>query len=211
MTIAVIGHGRSPEGKRWGRKIDSCCTVVRMWDHEWQAPIDYGEKYDYGLFVLTPKGLHVFTEHNKNNPNRGWLAYMGKPVTGKLPDKTQLIDTSNWVTEAQAMGGAGLSGRLTLTRGCVAAAWAIALAPKSMAVVLVGFDNVRAKLNRPIEESFAPEYWALYNSRFVGKLDKTYPVGGAKTQTHDMAIELPLLNKLASERGVDLWHAEDRW
>lgn len=212
MTIAVIGHGRSPEGQRWGSRIDSCCTVVRMWDWQpWQKSTDHGEKYDYGLFVLTPKGLSVFNDHNKATPCRGWLAYMGKPVTGKLPDKTLLVDPTPWVEEAQAMGGAGLSGRLTLTRGCVAAAWAITLAPKAEPVVLVGFDNVRAGTNKPVEESFSPEYWRLFNDRFASKMDKAYPTGQPKTATHDMAVEPHLLAKLAGERGVDLWYAQERW
>lgn len=217
MTIAVIGHGRSPEGKRWGSKIDCCATVIRMWDYlPWQHPIDHGTKYDYGLFVLTPKGLGVFTEHNRGTPNRGWLAYMGKPVSGRLPDRTTLVDPASWVALGQEMGGAGLSGRLTLTRGFVAAAWAITQARggyglQSEAVVLVGFDNVIAGLNQSIAESFHPEYWRLFNERFEGKLDKSYPIGTAKTETHDMSVELPLLKVLADQHKVDLWLAQDRW
>lgn len=214
MTIAVIGHGRSPEGQRWGSRIDACHTVIRMWDYwPWQRACDYGEKYSYGLFVLTPKGLQVFTQHNQQTPSKGWLAYLGKPTSGKLPNHVpvEVIDPTSWVEQGQAMGGVGLSGKLTLTRGCVAAAWAICLAPYADKVVLVGFDNVLAMTNRPIEESFCPEYWRMFNGRFDNKLDKAYPTGQPKTETHDMNIELPLLQKLARERGIPLEFAQEVW
>lgn len=214
MTIVVVGHGRSPEGKGWGSKIDQCSTVVRMWDwHPWQGLCDYGEKYDYGLFVLTPKGLYVFEQHSKLTPSRGWLAYVGKPVSGKLPNgvPTELIDPTSWCEMGLALGGAGFSGRLTMTRGFVAAAWAIGKAKPREPVVLVGFDNVFAGINKPVEESFCPEYWRLFNSRFEDRMAKVYPVGSAKTETHDMSIELPLLYRLATERAVRLVSATEIW
>lgn len=211
MTTVVIGHGRSPEDRHWGSKIDSCKKVVRMWDWQWQNPIDYGNKYDYGLFVLTPKGLQVFTRHNQETPARAWLAYFGKPTSGLLPNgvPVEIVDTTPWVEIAQAMGGVGISGRLTLTRGCVAAAWAIANEPSR--VVLVGFDNVHCGINRPVEQSFCPEYWNLYLSRFKPDTEKVYPIGSAKTATHDMAVELPLLKQLAENYRVELVFAQDIW
>lgn len=211
MTTVVIGHGRSPEGQRWGSKIDSCKTVVRMWDWEWQNPCDYGDKYDYGLFVLTPKGLRIFTDNNVGAPTRGWLAYFGKPTGGLLPNgvQTEIVDTTPWCEMAKQMGGAGLTGRLTLTRGCAAAAWAIEHEPTR--VILVGFDNVKCGINRPIEQSFCQEYWSLYMRRFKPDATKVYPIGLSKTATHDMAIELPLLRSLAEKRGVELLFANDIW
>lgn len=217
-TTVVVGHGRSPEGKGWGSRIDSCCTVVRMWDwHGWQSLTDYGERYDYGLFVLTPKGLPTFIKHRKAIPSRGWIAYLGKPVSGELPTYAgltlELVDPQSWVAYGQEIGGAGLTGCLTLTRGCVAAAWAISKAPKDRVdrVVLVGFDNVLAQTNKPVEESFCPEYWKLFNSRWESKMDKAYPVGQPKTATHDMSIELPLLQHLAQQRNVRLEFAQEYW
>jgi hypothetical protein len=205
MTTIVIGHGRSPEGRGWGGKIDSCEIVIRMWDWRWQPFIDYGSKYDYGLFMLTPKGIQIFNEYNETKPQRGWLAYMGKPTPlGLLPKgvPVELVDTAHWVDAAVAMGGAGLSGKLTLTRGTAAAAWAIQ--EEKERVILVGFDNVACGINRPIEESFCPDYWNLYMGRFDQGKDKYYPIGQSKTATHDMAVEMPLLQKLASRRGVRL-------
>lgn len=210
--IAVIGHGRSPEGKRWGTQIDACATVVRMWDNEWQPFEDYGKVYHYGLFVLTPKGLGLFEKHNKRTPRYGWLAYKGKPMgVCTLPNNTKVIDPVVWTDKAMRMGGVGESGKLTLTRGCVAACWAIEHASTGEPVVLVGFDNVLCGINQPVEKSFCPEYWALYMSRFTPNTDKVYPIGSSKTATHDMNVEFPLLKELARERMVDLQVAEDVW
>lgn len=212
MTIVVIGHGRSPEGKRWGSRIDRCETVVRMWDWTWQPWGDYGSAYHYGLFVLTPKGLRIFNQYVKSYPSRGWLAYFGKPTSGVLPAPVEILDNERWNKIAIEMGGSGLSDKFSLTRGCAAAAWAIETASKGCKrVILVGFDNVQAGLNKPIEESFSPEYWALYMSRFKPDVDKVYPIGTAKTATHDMAIEFPFLQRLASEHNVKLELAQEVW
>ena len=210
MTAVVIGHGRSPEGSYWGSRIDSCQTVVRMWDWTWQNPVDYGEKYDYGLFVLTPKGLRIFTDFNRGTPSRGWLAYFGKPTSGVLPNgvRTEIVDTTRWCDICRGMGGAGLTGSLTLTRGCAAAAWAIEHYKR---VVLVGFDNVRCGVNRPIEQSFNPEYCSLYMSRFKPDTTKVYPIGSSKTATHDMAVEWSLLCHLAELNRVELLLANEVW
>lgn len=209
MTTVVVGHGRSPEGKRWGNKIDACKKVVRMWDWQWQDDADFGNKYDYGLMVLTPKALGIFHLHNKRIPNRGWLVYYGKPTAGVLPNPPpcEILNTPVWVQQGREMGGLGLTGELTLTRGCAAAAWAI---QNDSRVVLVGFDNVRCGVNKPVEESFDPVYWNLYTGRFKDQ-SKYYPVGGTKTNTHDMAIELPLLKALAREAQTELLFAEDIW
>jgi hypothetical protein len=127
---------------------------------------------------------------------------------------TEIVDTGPWVQVAATMGGAGLSGRLTLTRGTAAACWAIA--HEKDHVVLVGFDNVKTGINAPIEQSFHPDYWESYTQRILfnkpeseGK--KHYPIGGSKTATHDMAVEGPLLRKLAKDKGVVLSYAEDLW
>lgn len=210
MTIAVVGHGRSPEGRRWGYNIDACKTVVRMWDWHWQNECDFGENYDYGLLVVTPKGLSIFNAHNKKIPRRGWLVYLGKPTAGVLPNerRCEILDTATWVDLGRRLGGAGLTGELTLTRGCAAAAWAI---QRDNRVILVGFDNVKCGINQPIENSFNPDYWNMYISRFKNDTTKHYPIGSSKTNTHDMAIELPLLKHLASVYKTELVFAEDVW
>lgn len=218
MTIAVIGHGRSPEGKGWGSKIDECSHVVRMWDwHPWQHPRDYGERYDYGLFVLTPKGLFMFWKHNQRQPKRGWLAYFGKPTAGPLPYPVEVLRNTEWNEHAESLGGAGESGKFTLTRGAAAAMWAIeqhkgwrhSLCMNK--VVLVGFDNVCLGVNQPIDQSFCPEYWNLYMSRFKPDVEKVYPLGASKTATHDMSFEKGFLQSTAKLHSVELSFAQDVW
>jgi hypothetical protein len=213
MTVAVIGHGRSPEGKRWGNRINTCSTVIRMWDWNWQVPMheDFGLKYNYGLFVLTPKQFGAFTRQNMHTPDEGWLAYFGKPTSAELPPKTIKVDAGPWVTLGLELGGAGLGGTLTLTRGAVAALWAICNMALSRRVVLVGFDNVKKGVNQSIEDSFHPDYWKQFNSKFENAPEKYYPIGSAKTATHDMSVELPLLRQVASIYGVTLEFAEDVW
>lgn len=212
--LAVIGHGRSPEGQLWGSRIDCCDTVIRMWDCDWQPIPDYGTKYDYGLFSITPKGMTVWAKHNVRKPTRGWLGMKGKPTNGKLPELTRVVDPAPWEQAARDMGAAGLSGKLTLTRGCMAACWAITQAghPDNRGeVVLVGFDNVKCGINQPIEQSFSPVCWDQYKERFPVDKEKFYPIGGAKTATHDMKYEWPLLRFLADNYGVRVRFAQDIW
>jgi hypothetical protein len=106
--------------------------------------------------------------------------------------------------------GCGESGQLTLTRGCAAAAWAIEQKGANK-VVLVGFDNVCLGINQPIEQSFCPDYWKLYMSRFAPNVEKVYPIGTAKTATHDMSVEKPFLEKWAKIHNVELCFAQEVW
>lgn len=219
MRIAVIGHGRSPEGKKWGCKIDSCTLVVRMWDWiPWQSAEDYGVRYDYGLFVVTNKGLMDFYRYNKQDPRISWLGYMGKPTKLKVPENTQCLHMDAWLTQARSMGAVGDNGNLTLTRGTAAALWSIERASYARTsdirrVLLVGFDNVKAGIHKPIEESFCPEYWNSYLERAnaKGKVDKVYPINTAKTATHDLSVERDLLFNWANKFAVNLCFAEDCW
>lgn len=214
MTIiAVIGHGRSPEGKRWAANIDDCDQVVRMWNWDWQPEAGYGRKYDHGLFTITPKGIAMWERYNARQPTGMWLGYVSKPAT--IPDAMRncyIIYTDTWVAEAMNMGGVGLSGVLTLTRGTVAAAWAISCTQirGRLDVVLVGFDNVKAENNRPPDESFCPEYWRMYR-RFTPDIEKVYPWEQPQTATHDMRVEKKFLQQLAQKCGVGLHFAEDVW
>lgn len=214
MLIAVIGHGRSPEGKGWCRKIDKCETVVRMWDWTWQDPADYGSRYTYGLFVMTPKGFRVFKESNDATPAVGWLAYNGKFTPGPLPHPLEVLDTERWHAEVmKKLSGAGVMGKFTLTRGSAAACWAIERAgtePKSE-VILVGFDNVKLGYHQSKEESFNPVYWDLYMSRFAPDREKVFPEYVSQTNTHDLRVEFDYLNLLAFRHGVKLTMAVDKW
>lgn len=215
MFTVVVGHGRSPEGRGWGKLIDSADRVVRMWDwSEWQAPADYGMDYTHGVFVLTRKQIEIFWEHNKAWPTVGWLAFLGKPTGGLLPNNTTLIDPTPWTKLAQErFGGAGIRGTLTLTRGTQAACWALDTSGPGDQVVLVGFDNVVRRTNMEVEAAFCPAYWKLYNDRFPNKDEKVYvyPPNQPLTNTHDMRVESPLLHLYAEKRQIKFAFAQNIW
>lgn len=212
MFTAVIGHGRSPEGKGWGKTIDQYERVIRMWDWNWQATADYGKKYDYGLFAVYPRGMQIFYKHNVSNPTKGWLAYLLKPPGCTLPDNYVKVDPARWTERAKAMGGTGKSvGKLNLTRGTAAACWAIETSPSGSFVTLVGFDNVYECRNLPWDEAFSPQYTDVYLKEFGQNKDRSYPEGETKTLTHDMVIERPLLMALAEYHGVALNFAQNLW
>lgn len=209
-AIAIIGHGRSAEGKRWRGHIDHCDLVVRMWDWQWQAPDDYGTKYDFGLFEIAAGQMERFYKFNKRQPRRGWLASFlwrpGNAVT--LPAKTEIIDQRRWTwIGTSVFGGMGTKGKLEFTRGTVAACWAIECAQPGDTVILVGFDNVQAGMALPIETSFAPEYRSEPSSfHFDGYLE-----GQQKYGNHDFAAEWPVMDYIAERRGVRLRFAHDEW
>jgi hypothetical protein len=95
VLTAVIGHGRSPEGRGWAPRIDACDVVVRMWDWHWQSA-DYGTKYDYGLFEVHWTILQNFQAHNQRTPAMGWIASdirileeRGQPLNAEKRDRPQ--------------------------------------------------------------------------------------------------------------------------
>lgn len=46
MIVTVIGHGESPKGCGWGKKIDEN-VVIRLKCPNWQNAEDYGRRLDY--------------------------------------------------------------------------------------------------------------------------------------------------------------------
>lgn len=204
MSIAVIGHGRSPEGRRWATKIDCCDVVIRMWDWHWQERPDYGNEYDYGVFAILPVSMKAFLAENQRQPMRGWLGYRRGVVTDQLPDNTEIIEQT-WRDEALALGGKGGAGKLNLTRGCAAACWAIEKARPGERVILVGFDNAYAGCAAAIEDAFPPAYAEHYDRMHPQwRRGGWYKPGSTKAGTHDLAIERPLMEALAGRRGVRL-------
>lgn len=202
MTIAVIGHGRSPEGRHWGERIDSCDAVVRMWDWFWQPNADYGEKYDYGVVALIPFSLEPFHKAPKAIPRIAWLGYArGKGETPVLPNM-EIID-QRYRDEAVRLGGRP---GMNLTRGCAAVCWAIEAADE---VVLVGFDNLKARACLDIDAAFCPDYQALWDRWHPGWRGRLYST--KRQGSHDVAIERPLIEALARKRGVTVAFAEDIW
>jgi hypothetical protein len=204
-TIAVIGHGLSPKGHCWGSYIDAADRVIRMWNYHWQEPIDYGIKYDYGFYEVSPTEMARFYKYNQHRPGVAWLAAMLHPYRGNLAPGTSIrIDPQRWVYEAISMGGVGENNkRLKLTRGAQAAAWAIELQPER--VVLVGFDNTRVGTGLPIAQGWPPEC-VTFPATFPFR---NYTGGNTKYSSHDYAVEGPFLAQLAKQNGVELVHAQD--
>lgn len=210
MTIAVIGHARSPEGRGWGERIDACNVVVRMYDWEWQPLADYGERYDYGIVALIPFSLKPFLEAvNKPQPAKGWLGYARgrEPVNMAGLPKMEVI-SQDFRDIGISLGG---SPGFNLTRGCAAACWAVNAAGQGGTVILVGFDNLKAGLTQEAAEAFPDAVLKDWDERHPGWRDRLYRGGATKHGSHDIAIERVLLEKLAADRGVNLQFAEDVW
>ena len=208
INIAIIGHGRTPERRAWGRKIDSCDVVIRMWDWHWQEPRDYGKKYDIGILEIAPTLIRTFQLHNKHTPTIGWVgSALHRADICPLPDKTEVIDQSRWTDLGKRMGGLGATGKLEFTRGTIAACWAIEYAVQGDKIILVGFDNVKAGLALPVEEGFSPTYRAQPSTlSFRG-----YKENAVKYGNHDFSIEKEVLTHLAMMRNVSIAYADDAW
>lgn len=207
-TFAIIGHGRSPEGRGWGPRIDAC-TVLRMWDwSRWQAPADYGVSYDYGFFEAHPQMMATFYENLQCDPSIGWVASaLGEVEKCVLPPRTEIVRQEPWNEIGKALGGVGATGRLQFTRGTIAACWAIERAETGEEIVLVGFDNIRAGQELQINQAFSPAYRKNPGTfSFAG-----YRGGVTKNGNHDFAVEKPVLEYLAAQRGVKLSFAQDVW
>jgi hypothetical protein len=207
-SCAIIGHGRSPEGKAWASLIDACDTVIRMWDCQWQDPAVLGNRYDIGLYELHPTMMATFHENVRRNPRRGWVASLLKPVArSQILPRTQIVDQQRWNEIGIAMGGLGMTGRLQFTRGTIAACWAIEDAEPGDRVILVGFDNIRRGVTLPLDQAFCPAYRGNPGSySFEG-----YRAQRTKDGNHDFAIELPVMRRLAADHGVSVVFAEDVW
>ena len=208
-SVVIVGHGRSPEGRGWGRHIDRCATVIRMWDWlPWQNARDYGRKYDIGLFEVDPQLMGTFNKYRQADPRRGWIAsVLSHPKLCRLPDDTELVDQAPWNAVGRAMGGIGETGRLQFTRGTIAGCWAIEHADPGDRIVLVGFDNVKRGATLPVEEGFSPAYRESPGTfSFRG-----YRPNETKQGNHDFAIEYPVMQRLAAEHSVRIVFAEDVW
>lgn len=184
--------------------------VLRLWNCHWQDKADYGEKYDWGYYEISPVEMKRFWSYNVRVPTIGWLATDLKPYDGPRPDgRTVDISGRNrwWVSETIRLGGEGEHGkRVKLTRGVRLAAFAIEAHPRR--VILVGFDNVRAGISLSIEEGYHP----AYASCPAGTPFRDYTGGKPRYSSHDYTIEWPFLCHLAEIKGLkDLVFAEDYW
>lgn len=208
-TVAIIGHGLTPVGKGWGNKIDSCNLVCRLWNWHWQGERDWGARYDWGFYEISPTEMARFHKHNVARPVTGWVGSKLKPYEGNLPFPTEVIDPEHWEQLAvNKFGGSGAGGkRLKLTRGVRLAAWAIERSRKGDEVILVGFDNVVTGTALTPEEGYPEEYRKCP----AGFPFRDYVGGGTKYRSHDYAVEGPVLKALAKARLVTLHHAQNIW
>lgn len=208
MTTVVVGHGSSPIGKKWGLKIDGCAIVIRMWNWHWQGVVDYGWRYDYGFYEISPTEMARFKAHNVSYPVQGWLGSKLKDYDGELPECTIIIDPARWEYAAIQLGGSGEHGkRLKLTRGVRAAAWAMEHMRRGDTLVLVGFDNAREGRALSIAEGY-PEAYVKHPATFPFR---TYVGGGTKYSSHDYAVEGKFLQKLSELTKVKVVHAQEMW
>lgn len=209
--IVIVGHGRSPEGRGWGPIIDSADSVVRMWNWHWQATADYGTRYDWGLIEVHKVCIRDWQKHNQHNPKKGWLGSMllrYREMASDLPAGVAIIQQEIWLKVMQRKDwGIGETGVWQLTRGGIAAAWAITNAKEFDTVVLVGFDVIKAGIAAPVEQAFSPEY--MSSGGFFGM--GAYVPGQTKEGNHDYPAERRLLEFLADRQAVTLQFAQDVW
>jgi hypothetical protein len=210
-TIAIIGHGRSPEGRGWGERINAADHVVRMWNWHWQDPADYGTRYDTGVIEVHKTTIRDWRAHNQHQPESGWIASMlmrYRDMVTELPRGAQIIDQEKYLRlPPRQMRGFGETGVWQLTRGGIAACWAISSAREGDTVVLVGFDVIKAGIALPVVDAFSPEY--MQSGGFFGM--GAYVAGKSKEGNHDYAAERELYQFMAARSGVSVAYAEDIW
>lgn len=199
MNIAIIGHGPSPAGKGWGPQIDSCDRVIRMWDCHWQAPADYGTRYDIGVFTVHPIELAPMRELCERRPAE-WWAYDHRGIgrggyIEPLAEPQRRIDPAGWIARGRAMGGGSVGRLYELTRGTAAALAALEwLRPARL--VLVGFDSVEAGAIQKTQ--CAPDAVAVYRARGTA-VHVAANIGRARTATHDYPTERRLIEAAAGD------------
>jgi hypothetical protein len=208
MLTVVVGHGRSTEGQGWGPLIDSADRVVRMWNWHWCDMKDYGTRYDWGLIEIHPC-LTQWKQHNKCQPSQGWVAsLLMEDRDYRFPDNTSIIDQCEFLNSIpEQFQGCGETGTWQLTRGGVAACWAISTAQEGDSLILVGFDVIKDGVAMAVDEAFSPEYMA--SEGFFGI--STFKEGATKEGNHDYPAERYLIETMGKCAGVAVVFAEDEW
>jgi len=211
MNIAIIGHGRSPEGMGWGKRINGCDFVVRMWNWHWQSKEDYGNRYDFGVLEAHSRVLEQWKQYNRRTPSKGWLGSLlmhGRDLAEKFPKGTVTVDQDDYMaTLPEELRGCGETGNWQLTRGSVAACWAISTANYGDHIILVGFDVIRAGVAVPVSYAFSQKY--LNSSGFYGM--GSYKEGQTKEGSHDYPAERRLIMAMARQAGARVSFAQDIW
>lgn len=143
-SVAVIGHGPSIVGKQLGKYIDKCNIVIRMIECDWQNEVDYGTKYNIGIYATG--GSEEYLRMTERIPSLCWWEYDAKgtkvPIDAHEPDVfikkvrtkiVRLLRSSIWAYVEE--------GKKKFSRGTAAAIVAMQLFTPSH-LYLVGFDDV---------------------------------------------------------------------
>ncbi len=185
-----------------------------MWNWDWQAPADYGVRFDVGILEVHPKIMRQWREFNRATPAEAWVASMlhcGRAGAPGMPDRCIVVDQkTRWIDqEGRAAGiqGCGETGNWELTRGGIAACWAMEYAQPRGELILVGFDNIAAGVALAPDAAFSPEYQA--HGGFWGM--DGYKGGVSKEGNHDYVAEGQLLASMAARLGLSLQFAERVW
>jgi hypothetical protein len=182
-----------------------------MWNWHWQDAADYGIRYDFGLIEVHKICIRDWINHNQHQPAVCWLASLlltYRDMAKELPDDIIMLGQEVWLREPQRkFWGMGETGVWQLTRGGVAACWAIDSAREGDTLTLVGFDVIKAGIAAPVEEAFSPEY--MNSGGFFGM--GSYKPGRTKEGNHDYPAERSLLEFKAARKAVTLQFAQDAW
>lgn len=189
----IIGSGPSPLLRSWGKRIDKHEAVIRFTEQLYYEPADYGEKFTYGFYQVAPKFVRQLERDPPTiEPDLGWIASYLKGPSYTFGFTRAVIEQTRWVATAKRLMLEDDTRRreLRLTRGCVAACWAIESCERGGSVALVGFDFVRQGYCQG--GKFGEEPTAFWRK-------------------HNFAIERPLLMYLAEQNNVDVLFAQDEW
>ena|SRR3990167_881955 len=209
QRITIVGNGNSPTGRGWGQYIDDSDYVIRMWDCWWQKEDDYGKQYDAGVISMSPTELIRVQHWVKRSEFRQPGVFLGKAthiISPTLFNKyisplMLIMDRDELTLRAKEL--VQETGKLKLTRGCLAICQAI-LSMRPNTIMLVGFDNLREGVGTPN----APGNDALWEP---GEVAATHSCDGKqKINRHDCLAEQRLIAELAAEHSVTVFHAQDR-
>ncbi len=188
---------------------------MRMWNWGWQASADYGCRFSIGILEVHPKIIKQWRAHGGTaEPDEAWVASIliaPRSTYDSLPKRCITVDQKyRWIEQegrARGIHGMGETGQWELTRGGIAACWAMENTAPGGEVILVGFDNIAAGIALPPDAAFAPVYQE--HPGFWGM--DGYKAGVSKEGNHDYVAELALLRGMAARLGVKLRFAGEVW
>lgn len=182
-----------------------------MWNWHWQRRRDYGNHYHWGIVEAHSKVVSQWAEHNLFTPNDGWICSLlstERDLYSHYPEGTIALDQREFFHEfPDHMWGCGETGGWQLTRGGVAACWAIRTASEGESIILLGFDTIKAGIAPEVEQAFSPKYMESAGFFGIG----SFAPGKTKEGNHDYAAEARLIGWMAGQAGVKVHFAQDVW